>query len=143
MAAAAVAVSAGPSSAGTGANIDTWSRVDGCASTGHVYCLWYLTGKGTGGYGWGGNSTTAVNIPDSATFTIPGSCPFTYCGSGAAVRDDAESMSDASSVCHVTVWSANDAQGDWNWLDAGEGGNLTTSSPVLANHDESIGANNC
>jgi hypothetical protein len=139
LAATGIGLAAGPASAST-TNIDQWSPASGCLSSPYLYCLWYRSGKGTGGYGWGGSATSPYNIPSNATFTIPGSCPESYCGAGAAVRNDAASMSNGTYNCNVTVWSADNHGGSADWLAPTWGGNLTAG---VSNHDESIDANNC
>lgn len=126
-------------------HISGWTTGTGCRDSGITvsYCLWYLPGQGTGGYGWEGDADSTYNIPSTATFTIQGSCPGgsgTSCGEGKPVKDDARSMSNATVICNVTVWQEPNNQGDADWLSPEQAGNLTST---LANHDESIDANNC
>ena len=53
---------------------------------------------------------------------------------------DAQSMSNGTPNCNVTVWQFTNSQGDTDWLSPGWGGNLTST---VSDHDESISANHC
>jgi hypothetical protein len=138
-----VGLGAGSASAATSYHISGWTTGSGCIGTGDFYCLWYFTGKGTGGYGWAGKATSTYNIPETTKFTISGSCPLgsgSACGEGDYVYNDAESMSNATSDCNVTVWEDYNNAGDADWLSPVQAGNLTAT---LSDHDESIDANSC
>lgn len=93
------------------------------------YCLWYSPGLLNGVWG----STAA------GTRTITGS--FTQ-GDG-AVRNNAASMANDTINCHVTTWVSPGYTGDYNWLNALWGGNLTSGSIPLRNNEASINTNNC
>jgi Peptidase inhibitor family I36 len=122
-----------PSCGGT-TKIDSWVPGSTCSSAGHQFCLWYAQGKGTGGAGWGSSGSVGTI---SGTFTIGGS---SQAGYGQAVRNNAASMTNATSNCNVTVWVSPNYTGAFNWLSPDHGGNLTAN---LRNNEASISANNC
>ena len=118
---------------GSGSNINSWVPGSTCSAAGHQFCLWYAQGKGTGCRLGGSGSIGTI----TGTFTIGGSGAAGY---GQAVRNNAASMTDATTNCNVTVWVSPNYTGDYNWLSHQEGGNLTSN---LRNNEASISANNC
>jgi hypothetical protein len=125
-----------PSCGGGGGstNIDSWVPGSTCHNAGHAFCLWYGQGKGTGGAGWGSSGSVSTI---SGTFTIGGSGQAGY---GQPVRNDAGSMTNATSNCNVTTWVSPNYTGAFNWLSPNHGGNLTSN---LRNNEASISENNC
>jgi hypothetical protein len=140
--AAGIGLTAGPASASGVYNIDQWSPSSACLTAGYDYCLWKGTGKGTGGSGWGNVTTknTVVNLDQGSDSPVFNSLYGDGYGYNYIVYNDAGSMSDGTYDCNVTVWEYANAQGDADWLEPTDGGNLTST---LANHDESINYKNC
>lgn len=101
---------------------------------GDAYCLWYSQGQ-AGGV-WGSNAPGVG--PISGTFGGGGA------GSGAAVRNDAASMTDNVTNCHVTTWVYSNYTGPANYLTATEWGNLTSNATFpLRNNEASIDYDSC
>ena len=123
-----------PDSNSASTKINAWVPGSTCSSAGHQFCLWYAQGKGTGGAGWGSSGSVGTI---SGTFTIGGSGAAGY---GQAVRNNAASMTNATTNCNVTTWYSPNYTGAFNWLSPDEGGNLTSN---LRNNEASISANNC
>ena len=133
LAVAGMAVAApSPASATTGYNINGWNETS-CSQTCRAdYCLWYS--QGGGGGGWAGYSTT-TNL-GSQVFNIGSGA-----GEGKYVVDDAASMSNGTTNCHVAVWDNYNETGAYvNWLSPGDGGDLTSQ---LRNQDISIDKDTC
>jgi hypothetical protein len=124
----------GPGIGSSSTNIDSWKPGSTCSSAGHQFCLWYGQGDGTGGAGWGSSGDVGTI---TGTFTIGGSGAAGY---GQAVRNNAASMTDATSNCNVTTWYSPNSTGPFNWLKPDEAGNLTSG---LRNNEASISANSC
>ena len=124
----------GPAIGSSSTNIDSWKPGSTCSSAGHQFCLWYAQGDGTGGAGWGSSGSVGTI---SGTFTIGGSGAAGY---GQAVRNNAGSMTNATSNCNVTTWYSPNYTGPYNWLSPDEAGNLTSG---LHNNEASISANTC
>ena len=124
----------GPTMPSGSTNIDSWKPGSTCSSAGHQFCLWYAPGQGTGGAGWGSSGSVSTI---SGTFTIGGSSAAGY---GQAVRNNAGSMTNATTNCNVTTWYSPGYTGAFNWLSPDEAGNLTSA---LHNNEASISANNC
>jgi hypothetical protein len=129
----AVALAAAPAHATTGYNINGWNE-SACTNTYRAnYCLWYSQG-GQGG-GWAGYSQK-TDLDQGQVFNIGGGA-----GEGQYVLDNAASMSNGTTDCHVAVWDDYGEQGNYvNWLSPGYGGDLTSQ---LRNQDVSIDENTC
>lgn len=124
-------LAASPASA-SGTNINYYSSGwSNCANhnPNDFYCLWYSPGLLNGVWG----STAAGTSTISGSFTD---------GDG-GVRNNAASMADDTSNCHVTTWVYPGYTGDFNWLNAFWGGNLTSGSIPLRNNEASINTNTC
>lgn len=127
----AVALAAAPAHA-TGWNINGWSESACNNQYGDKYCLWYSPNGD--GRGWG-STAHETDLDYGQVFTLGGGA-----GLNAGVWQDAGSMSNGTSNCHVAVWTGLGETGDVDWLNAGWAGNLTSA---LHNHDESIDYDTC
>jgi hypothetical protein len=124
-------LAAGPASA-SGTNINYYgSGWYNCAehNGNDFYCLWYSPGLLNGVWGSTASGTGTI----SASFTD---------GDG-GVRNNAASMANDTSNCHVTTWVSPGYVGDFNWLNEFWGGNLTSGSIPLRNNEASINTNTC
>jgi hypothetical protein len=134
---------AGPANASTGKNIDYYpAGWYNCYehSASDFYCLWYHPGL-TGGV-WGTTSSYVKCLDPGGGASGCITADFTA-GDG-EVRNNAASMADDTSNCHVTTWVSPGRVGDWNWLYSSWGGNLTsTSSLPLRNNEASIDYDTC
>lgn len=128
-------VAAGPASA-TATNIDAWHATYCLTESGDLYCLWYLEGQGTGGAGWGSSAEGTSTI--ASTFNIDGNPDND--GYGQLVRNNAESMSNGTYDCDVRTYVSPGYQGNDDWLEPEEGGNLSSG---LINNEASIEIYDC
>jgi hypothetical protein len=122
-----------PALASTGTNIDSSTAATGVAdceadtNDADYYCLWY--GQNYTGGVWG--STSFVVDPITGSFTD---------GDG-AVRNNAASMANPTVGCNLTTWVSPDYEGDFNWLDPLNAGNLTSGTVDLRNNEAMISLN--
>lgn len=124
---AALALAAGPASAYSGTHLNGWA--DHCDYTASSYgdgCLYYS--QNGGGYIF-----DAIGyFSDLSGYGFTANVP---------VRNDAASIGNHTLNCGSTTWVYVHAGGDWNWVSAGRGGNLTTG---LRNNEASFDADaNC
>ncbi|MHA6757555.1 hypothetical protein [Streptacidiphilus sp. PAMC 29251] len=125
-------LAAGPANASSGTNISSWTSTYCLHGSGDLYCLWYLEGNGTGGAGWGSKAFSTSTISGNFNIVAPGG---SSTGLGQPVRNDADSLSNGSSVCSAYVYVSPNYQGNWDYVSPSKGGNLNTA---LINNEASI-----
>lgn len=130
-------LAAGPASASTGTNISSWTSSYCLHGSGDLYCLWWGEGNGTGGAGWGSQNMGTPTISGNFNIDVPGS---TDSGFGTAVRNNAESLSNGSSICYATTFVSPNYTGNWNYVAPSMAGNLNAA---LINNEASIELDNC
>ena len=137
LAGAGALLAAGPASASTGTNISSWTSGYCLHGSGDLYCLWYLEGAGTGGAGWGSQSMGTSTITGTFNIAVPGNSDT---GFGLPVRNNAESLSNGSSVCYATTFVSPGYTGNWNYVAPSMAGNLNSA---LINNEASIELDTC
>lgn len=132
------------SSSASAYNISAWSS-PWCQGTAGNWCLFYSPGGENGGSAWALDAKSVPNLSSPVDWTF--SCE-SGAGAGACqqVRNNAASMENGTPNCSVTTWVYVNYVGDYNWVSAGEGGNLTPNAndpQQLRNNEASINYNNC
>ncbi|MFF2330134.1 MULTISPECIES: hypothetical protein [unclassified Streptomyces] len=113
-------------------NIDTWSSF--WQPCGTYMCLYYSPNLTNAS--WTPSGTSDANLSGNK-FANHGTGS---AGAGQVVRNNAASMGNHTTNCHVTVFYSPDFKGDRNWLRAGHAGNLNAD---LRNNDASIRVDGC
>lgn len=121
-----------PTAGATSTNIDTWSSF--WQPCGTYMCLYYSP-----------NLTNASWTPSGTSDSDLSGNKFANHGTGSAgagqvVRNNAASMGNNTTNCHVAVFYSPGFKGDANWLHAGRAGNLNGD---LRNNDASIRVDSC
>lgn len=137
LAGAGALLTAGPALASTGTNISSWTSTYCLHGSGDLYCLWYLQGNGTGGAGWGSTNMGTPTITGTFNIAVPGNSDT---GFGDVVRNNAESLSNGSSVCYATTFVSPGYTGNWNYVAPSMAGNLNSA---LINNEASIELDTC
>ena len=138
LAASGALLAAGPANASTGTNISEWTSTWCLHGSGDLYCLWYYQGGDYSGAGWGSKAMQTDTITGDFNLVAPGAEGDG--GLGDVVRNNAESMSNGSSVCYATTFVSPDMQGNWNYVAPSKAGDLTTA---LENNEASIELDTC
>ncbi|MEV0784930.1 hypothetical protein AB0I52_18535 [Streptomyces sp. NPDC050423] len=128
----AVTLGLAPAAGATSTNIDTWSSF--WQPCGTYLCLYYSP-----------NLTNASWTPTRTSDKDLAGNKFANHGTGTAgagqvVRNNAASMGNNTTNCHVAVFYSPGWKGDANWLHAGYAGNLNGD---LRNNNASIRVDSC
>ncbi|MFI1753594.1 hypothetical protein [Streptomyces sp. NPDC020571] len=121
-----------PSAGATSWNIDTWSSF--WQPCGTYMCLYYSPNLDNAS--WTPTRTSDANLGGN-TFANHGTGS---AGAGQVVRNNAASMGNNTTNCHVTTFVSPNFTGDANWLHAGHAGNLNSR---LRNNEASIRVDSC
>ncbi|MFD7497571.1 hypothetical protein ACFV8T_35395 [Streptomyces sp. NPDC059832] len=127
----AVTLGLAPTASASSQNIDTWSSF--WQPCGTYMCLYYSPGLKNAS--WTPTRTSDADLAGNK-FANHGTGS---AGAGQVVRNNAASMGNHTTNCHVTVFSKTSFHGNTNWLRAGHAGNLTT----LRNDNASIRVDGC
>ncbi len=135
-----------PSAGASIYNINQW-KASWCRGSAFNWCLYYGQGGQNSDTAWAGSQNSVPNLssPYDWTFTS-GEVHPVLPGNGQQVRNNAASMEDGTPNCNVTTWVYPNYVGDYNYLNPGEGGNLTPNSAdpqQLRNNEASISVNSC
>ncbi|HEY9438575.1 MAG TPA: hypothetical protein VIS29_07970 [Streptomyces sp.] len=135
--AAVAAISAGafalaPTAGATSTNIDTWSSF--WQPCGTYMCLYYSPNLDNAS--WTPTRTSDADLAGNK-FADHGTGSS---GAGQVVRNNAASMGNNTTNCHVATFYSTSFRGDANWLHAGHAGNLTSG---LRNNEASIRVDSC
>ncbi|MCX4730593.1 hypothetical protein [Streptomyces sp. NBC_01363] len=127
----AVTLGLAPAASASSENVDIWPSF--WQPCGTYMCLYYSP-----------NLTNASWTPTRTSDADLAGNKFANHGTGSAgagqvVRDNAASMGNNTTNCHVTVFSKTDFHGNTNWLRAGHAGNLKD----LRNDNASIRVDGC
>src|SRR5581483_6674809 len=106
--------------------------------SGDLYCLWYYQGGDYSGAGWGSANMQTSTISGNFNLIAPGAQGTG--GLGQPVRNDAESMSNGSTICYATTFVSPNFTGNWNYVAPSMGGNLNSA---LENNEASIELDTC
>ncbi|MEV7710859.1 peptidase inhibitor family I36 protein [Streptomyces sp. NPDC088270] len=128
----AVTLGLAPTASATSTNIDTWSSF--WQPCGTYMCLYYspnLTGASWTPAGTSDSNLSGNKFANHGTGSA---------GAGQVVRNNAASMGNHTTNCHVAVFYSPGFKGDANWLHAGHAGNLNSA---LRNNNASIRVDSC
>ncbi|MER8088870.1 peptidase inhibitor family I36 protein [Streptomyces sp. NPDC058316] len=128
----AAALGLAPTAGATSTNIDTWSSF--WQPCGTYMCLYYSPNLTNAS--WTPSGTSDADLSGNKF----GNHGTGSAGAGQVVRNNAASMGNNTTNCHVTVFYSPSFKGDSNWLHAGHAGNLNTR---LRNNDASIRVDSC
>lgn len=125
-------------------NINQW-KASWCSHSAYNWCLYYSPGGANGNSAFFNYFGGVPNLSGYTFGTGENKDP-SVPGYGQAVRNNAASLEDGTPNCNVTTWVSPNYVGNYNYLNAGWGGNLTPNSAdpqQLRNNEASINVNSC
>ncbi|MGW7376781.1 hypothetical protein DEJ48_04040 [Streptomyces venezuelae] len=126
------ALTLAPTAGATSWNIDKWPSF--WQPCGTYMCLYYSPNLDNAS--WTPTSTSDKDLGGNKF----GNHGTGTAGAGQVVRNNAASMGNNTTNCHVATFVSPNFQGDANWLHAGHGGNLNST---LRNNEASIRVDSC